>query len=236
MTEATVARRVLEELRRCDSALDDDELAGRLGISPRQTINQACRRLEQVGRLYRYLGPSGKIVNALRPPNLPMTPPSGVCADAPPLVIADEVESPSGDSREQRDAERTMLDLLGTRLGLALEPRRFLLADGVRIEVDGADENLSILVEAWAHHGPPKAAQKNKVLADVLKLLHVATTLPIRPRLMLCLCDPAAAHHFTTARSWAAHALSSLDIEVEVVELPSELKAAILAAQRRQYR
>lgn len=236
MTQATVAHRVLEELRRCDSALDDDELAFRLGISPRQTINQVCRGLERVGRLYRYLGQGGKIVNDLRPPNLPVNPPSNVLADAPPLVSADEVESPSGDSREQRDAERAMLDLLGTRLGLALSPRRFSLADGVRIEVDGADENLTILVEAWAHHGPPKPAQKNKVLADVLKLLHVATTLPTRPRLMLCLCDPAAAHHFTTARSWAAHALNSFGIEVEVVDLPSDLKAAILAAQRRQYR
>ncbi|CRK57990.1 hypothetical protein [Alloactinosynnema sp. L-07] len=232
MTEATIAHRVLEELRRCDRALDDDELAFRLGVSPRQSINQVCRGLERVGRLSRYVGPSGKIVNDLRRPNATTT----AITDAPALVRAEDVESPSGDSREQRDAERAMLDLLSTRLGIALRPRRFALADGVRIEVDGADQQLSILVEAWAHHGPPKSAQKNKVLADVLKLLHVATTLPTRPRLMLCLCDSDAAHHFTSARSWAAHALRGFDIEVEVVELPADLKAAVLAAQRRQYR
>jgi hypothetical protein len=136
MTEVTVAHRVLEELRRCESALDDDELAFRLGISPRQTINRVCNGLERVGRLHRYLGPSGKIVNDLRPPNGPMSLPNEVLAAAPPLVSADEVESSPGDSREQRNAERAMLDLLGTKLGVALSPRRFSLTDGVRIEVD----------------------------------------------------------------------------------------------------
>jgi hypothetical protein len=66
MAELTVAVRVLEELRRSQFALDDDELARRLGVSPRQTINQVCRRLQRVGRLHRYVGSSGKIVNDLR--------------------------------------------------------------------------------------------------------------------------------------------------------------------------
>jgi hypothetical protein len=129
-----------------------------------------------------------------------------------------------------------MLELLSERLGVVLRPRRILLDHGIRVEVDGADDELTVLVEAWAHQGPPKAAQKHKVLADVLKLLHVAATRPVAPRLVLCLCDPEAAHHFTNARSWAAHALRNFAIEVSVVELPAETKAAVLAAQQRQYR
>jgi hypothetical protein len=39
VTEPTVAVRVLDELRRCRIALDDDELARQLDVSPRQTIN-----------------------------------------------------------------------------------------------------------------------------------------------------------------------------------------------------
>jgi len=55
MTEGTIAHRVLDELGRHGAALDDDdELARRLGASPRQTINQACRALAEVGRLYRF--------------------------------------------------------------------------------------------------------------------------------------------------------------------------------------
>jgi hypothetical protein len=76
----------------------------------------------------------------------------------------------------------------------------------------------------------------SKVLADAFKLLHVAATLPVAPRLVLCLCDPEAAYHFTTARSWAAHALCAFAIEIAVVELPADVKAAVRAAQQRQYR
>ena len=129
-----------------------------------------------------------------------------------------------------------MLARLSDLFRITLRPRRTVLDDGVRVEIDGADDNLSILVEAWAHQGPPKVAQKRKVLADAVKLLHVAATLPTAPRLVLCLSDPEAAHHFTTARSWAAHALRAFAIEVVVVELPAEVKAAVLATQQRQFR
>ncbi|MEV0005378.1 hypothetical protein AB0H28_24250 [Micromonospora sp. NPDC050980] len=221
----TIAERIIEELVRARAPLDDDELARRLGVQPRQTINRACRRLEQDRRLRRYTGASGKIVNEIR------TEP----VDA---IVAQEVlpEPATGDSATQRRAEGVMLALLGERLGQALQPRRFLLPDGARVEVDGADEVLSVLVEAWAHQGPPKPAQKNKVLADAMRLLFVASTHPTRPRMVLCLSDEEAARHFTTSRSWAASALRAFDVQVEVVELAPEMRSEILAAQRRQYR
>jgi hypothetical protein len=223
VTVPTIGLRVLDELRRCDVALDDDELARRLDVTPRQTINQVCRRLERAGRLHRYVGPAGKIVNDLR-------------RDVHPESPTAKTTLPAGDSREQRHAEQVMLARLTDRFGVTLGPRRIVLDDGVRVEIDGADEQLSILVEAWAHQGPPRVAQKHKVLADALKLLHVAATLPVAPRLVLCLSDPEAAHHFTTARSWAAHALRAFAIDVVVVELPAKVKAAVLAAQNRQFR
>ena len=46
--------------------LDDDEISRRTGISPRQQVNQICRRLERQRVLRRFSGPSGKIVNRLR--------------------------------------------------------------------------------------------------------------------------------------------------------------------------
>lgn len=238
VTEPSIALRVLDELRRCQAALDDDQLAHRLDISPRQTINQVCRRLERAGRLRRYVGPAGKIVNDLRRSDEHSQPvPTSTDEPAVPSIWLGEDGPPAaGDSREQRHAEQIMLRLLGARYGVTLAPRRILLDDGIRVEVDGADPGRTILVEAWAHQGPPKAAQKHKVLADVLKLLHVATTLPVAPRLVLCLSDVEAARHFTSARSWAAHALRGFAIEIAVVELPADIKAAVLAAQQRQYR
>ncbi|MFI5833632.1 hypothetical protein ACIA5A_08130 [Micromonospora sp. NPDC051300] len=221
----TIAERVMQELIRARAPLDDDELARRLGVQPRQTINQACRRLEQDHRLRRYIGVGGKMVNEIR-------------TDPVDTIVAQEVPPapPAGDSAAQRRAEGIMLALLGERLGQSLRPRRFLLPDGARVEVDGADEGLTILVEAWAHQGPPKSAQKHKVLADAMRLLFVASTLPARPRMVLCLSDEEAARHFTTSRSWAASALRTFDVHVEVVELPPEMRSEIVAAQRRQYR
>lgn len=228
----TVALRILDDLRRAGRPLDDDELARRLGISPRQTINQAARRLERAGRLRRYTGHDGKIVNDLELSN--SSPPGHGGSRAVAVVDSGSPEQLVGNTREQREAEGVMLRLLGERLGLTLRPRRISLPDGIRVELDGADEELSVLVEAWAHQGPPKVAQKHKVLADAFKLLYVASTLPTPPRLVLCLSDHAAARHFTDARSWAAQALRSFGMQVEVVDLPADLRTSITAAQERQ--
>jgi hypothetical protein len=207
--------------------LDDDELSALLDVRPRQTINRACRALQNSGRLRRYVGPAGKIVNDIA------------------MVDGDELVAPTtetlrqpraGDSTAQRRAETVMIEELGRRIGVRLSPRRFDLDGGVRVEVDGADAQLTVLAEAWAHQGAPKSAQKHKVLADALRLLFVATTLPTSPRLILCLSDEAAAHHFTAARSWAAAALREFAVDVEIVDLPDEHRLAVLAAQVDQYR
>jgi len=66
MASLTIAARVLDELRRSSRPLDDDELARRLNVSPRQTINQVCRRLGRSGHLRRYTGREGKIINDVR--------------------------------------------------------------------------------------------------------------------------------------------------------------------------
>lgn len=61
---ATVAERILDALTQ-GGPLDDDALAILLDISPRQTVNQAARRLHASGRLVRQPGQDGKIVNVL---------------------------------------------------------------------------------------------------------------------------------------------------------------------------
>lgn len=60
----TNADRILELLGR-HPGLDDDEIAKRSGIRPRQQVNQICRRLEANGLVVRRPGSSGKIGNFL---------------------------------------------------------------------------------------------------------------------------------------------------------------------------
>jgi biotin operon repressor len=61
----TIKERIVRELER-DDGLDDDELALRLGVQPRQAINQAARALEREGRITRRKDRGHKIVNLLR--------------------------------------------------------------------------------------------------------------------------------------------------------------------------
>lgn len=49
----TIENRILVYLRDFPDGLDDDEISDALNIKPRQTVNQACRRLESDGKLTR---------------------------------------------------------------------------------------------------------------------------------------------------------------------------------------
>ncbi len=148
---------------------------------------------------------------------------------------AESVSLP-GDSAEQRAAERLIVAAVAEALAVSLTPRRFALQPRSWVTVDGASDDPAVLVEAWAHQGPPKAAQKAKVIADALKLLWLdRTQFAGRARKILALADAAAAAHFQ-GRAWIAAALRDLDIEVRVVTLPETVRAALRQAQQRQSR
>lgn len=72
---STNTDRVLETLRLSAQPLDDDEIANRARIQPRQQVNQICRRLQAEGRVDRHPGPNGKIVNSLTPRSSQHAPP-----------------------------------------------------------------------------------------------------------------------------------------------------------------
>jgi hypothetical protein len=236
---------IVAAIRISSQPLDDDQLAARTGISPRQTVNQVCRALERAGMVRRRPGPDGKIVNEwlgepgrepASTPSLEGTAAAGTGAPTGPRATSAEAV-PAGDSAEQCGAERVMLDLLGAQLGRELNPATITVPSGERVQVDGADADRTVLAECWAHQGPPKSAQKHKVLADAFKLAWIGTTVYPRPQLILCLSDPLAAAPFLPgARSWASRALQDNRIEVRVVSLPDDLRQRLLEAQHRQYR
>jgi hypothetical protein len=60
--QGTLAQRLLAFVQK-NPDLDDDELALKLGASQRQAINIAARKLERAGKLKRFRGPQGKLVN-----------------------------------------------------------------------------------------------------------------------------------------------------------------------------
>jgi hypothetical protein len=118
-----------------------------------------------------------------------------------------------------------MLDALSQVLGIPLVPEHIRLPDGTRVDVDGVSHEPPVLVEAWAHQGKPKSAQRNKVLSDALKLIHVAKILGGEHRRVLCFSDPDAARPFV-GKSWFAAALRDEDVEVHVVALPGRVASS----------
>jgi hypothetical protein len=141
-----------------------------------------------------------------------------------------------GDSAVQRRAEAAIIAGLATELGIPLGPGRVDLPNGVHVHLDGLSSDPPVLVEAWAHQGPVKPAQKAKVMTDALKLLWIERwKFRAGARKILALADRDAAEHFL-GPTWMATALRELDIEVKVVSLSHEVRSEILAAQKRQFR
>jgi hypothetical protein len=140
-----------------------------------------------------------------------------------------------GDSREQRAAELLLVAALGERLGMKLCKHRFRLPAGGWMEIDGMCQVPPVLCEAWAHHGKPKSAQKNKVMTDAAKMIFAAKICADSPRLIMLFSDEEAAAPFR-GRSWMAQFLQLNGVEVHIVELPETVRNEIRVAQKRQFR
>lgn len=142
---------------------------------------------------------------------------------------------PPGNSREQQQAEKVMIQALSERPGFVLTTQSISLPDGSRIVVDGASGSPPVLCEAWAHIGRPKGSQTKKVLTDALKLAFIASAMEPTPRLILLFSDEAAAKPFRGS-GWSAQALKHFSIEIYVVDLPAADRTRVQTAQVRQYR
>jgi hypothetical protein len=136
------------------------------------------------------------------------------------------------DSAEQHDAELLILKAIGEKLGRELTRTRIDFDGGSWAEVDGVDPDETVFVEAFAHHGLTKAAQKHKVARDALKLITLARTRP-DARLIIAFADDEASR-FATQRSWVAAALAAWGVQVMVVELDAAISDGIRTAQIRQ--
>jgi hypothetical protein len=256
--EETHRDRILSAIRTRTVPLDDDQLSAVTGIRPRQTVNQICRRLAAEGMIGRGMGADGKLVSWIAQPvggepqalGEPVIA-SGVLGESatggpalPEAVALASDRAPGdvplavlpGSSGEQRRAEGVMLAELGALLGVPLAPGRIQHPSGTRVELDGVSPDRSVLVECWAHHGPAKPAQKNKLMVDGVKLHWIAQSLPpvAARRLVLCVGDELAVRHL--ANSWQGQAIAELGVEICVVRLPDDLVQAIRAAQERQFR
>ncbi|GAA2054455.1 hypothetical protein GCM10009820_13660 [Leifsonia soli] len=110
--------------------------------------------------------------------------------------------------------ERLMLSALSERLGTALRPRVLLLADGVRVEVEGMDAAGAIVAQLVANQGSYKPSYRNKVMADMFKLLWLRTAAPQVERAVLVVSTVTV----RALNGWVAVAAADLGVEVYVFD------------------
>lgn len=100
----------------------------------------------------------------------------------------------SSNSQVRRDAEAVILKLARESLGVPeLRPGRFLLADGVQVQVEKVSPDQMVYAGANARQGPLKPAQPKKINEGVLKLALIRRT-DTRPELrtVVVLASPEA--------------------------------------------
>lgn len=107
--------------------------------------------------------------------------------------------------------ERRMLEHAGTALGVVLRPRTVVL-ERARVEVEGIDEADRVVVQLVANQGAYKPAWRNKVMADLFKLLWLRRSVPGVERAVLVVAEPAA----RALAGWVSVAAADLAVEVLV--------------------
>ncbi|WP_405974508.1 hypothetical protein OG496_41330 [Streptomyces sp. NBC_00988] len=110
--------------------------------------------------------------------------------------------------------ERRMLLALGDRLGTPLRPKPLMLPDGSRVEVEGIDVGCRVLVQLVGNQGAYKPAYRNKVMADMFKLLWLRESVPTAERTVLLVTELIV----QALGGWVARAAADLGIEIHVFD------------------
>lgn len=110
--------------------------------------------------------------------------------------------------------ERAMISALGERLGVVLRPRLLTLSRNSRVEVEGIDADNTIVVQLAANHGAYKPAFRNKVMADMFKLIWLRDSVPSAHRAILVVTEVTA----QGLGGWVAVAAADLGIELLVFD------------------
>lgn len=129
---------------------------------------------------------------------------------------------PGFHERTARPGTTELTSELSTRVGLELAPREFTLADGMRIGVDCADgDPPTVLIQFSALHGQVKSTQRNKIIADALKLTWLRDHHFPDAHIALLLSTPYA--RLFGKGTWLTSAFSSYRITVLLVNEQHEI-------------
>lgn len=129
------------------------------------------------------------------------------------------VRQESGVSRFGPDSPESAAALaLGAHLGVPLQPRRLTIADGTTLEVEGMAVDGSVVAQFVLNDGALRSPMRNKVAADLFKLVWVSQAVVPGARPVLCVSSAVAP--ILNGRGWLSAAARDLGVAV-LVALPS---------------
>lgn len=141
----------------------------------------------------------------------------------------------ASDSSAQRAAEPLIIDAVSAFVGVRLAAETIDLGDGVKVQIDGASLDRSVLVEAYAHVGPLLSGQSRKLTTDAFKLVWAGGRLGAR-RLVIAVADVEAEAYLLRPRAWLTAALRDSFVEVVRVSIDAKAHARVVEAQHIQFR
>lgn len=141
----------------------------------------------------------------------------------------------ASDSSAQRAAEPLIVNAVAEFVGVPLDAATIDLGDGVKVQIDGASLDRSVLVEAYAHVGPVLSGQSRKLTMDAFKLVWAGGRLGAT-RLVIAVADADAEAYLLRPRAWLTAALRDSAVEVVRVSIDEAAQARVVEAQRIQFR
>jgi len=139
-------------------------------------------------------------------------------------------------SNVQQGAEAVILKAFGDSLGVNFQSKEISL-DRSSVKVDGyCSVGQSIIIaEVYAHQGKAKSAQRNKVYADILKLILIKQELGKKSNVdVYIIFGDEEAASVLKGNSWGAEAARLFGIKYRVMTLDADLKDSIKRTQQNQ--
>lgn len=141
--------------------------------------------------------------------------------------------SEQSNSFEQQMAEQIIFEKVQNWLNKNLKENAKILVGKTYMQPDFYSKEDGIIGEIFAHIGKPKKGQDNKVANDILKMLLLEKLEKRTYRKIIVVCDEQEMKKIT-GTSVLAECIRQFDIEVKMINIETDLRTMLIAAQKRQ--
>ena len=136
-------------------------------------------------------------------------------------------------SIEQQMAKQIIFKKVQYWLNKDVKENAKILVGKTYMQPDFYSKEEGIIGEIFAHIGNPKKGQDNKIANDILKMLLLEKLEKRTYRKIIVVCDEQEMKKIT-GTSVLAECIRQFDIEVKMIDIETDLRTMLIAAQKRQ--